>query len=376
MNSHLNQHSGNRSSQGGAGPIRLWYRLTSPPEPAESASFEERDLFRRGRTGSQISITLFILVLISFPAAFAGSNSLLVSILAIDLVILTLAMVLNRLGKVSVAGILVVLCMSASPIVNILTTPGGVSTAALPIFGLLVLPLMCAVSFLSPGWVFIVALGNCLFTAYVLLILPSTGDLHTLLRTALPGIITPILISQVIVSIVAFLWVRGAKEALRRADRAEVIADLQRKEVLRQEQEVEQKHLLDQAIEQILQTLQAFSNGDVNVQVPTSQNSVLFRVAYSLNTLFARLRSARLAERQLKETQQENYNLRAALFSHQGPDTPASPTELALQQLAEHLRRGSLPGEPTGTAVDEIVKALKAPHSGTGMLRYPSNRRQ
>ena len=354
--------------------IQLWYRLTSPTEPAESATFEERDLFRRGRTGSQIAIFIFILVIISFPAAFAGSNSLLTTILIIDLVILVFAMALNHWGRVSIAGIMVVLAMVASPTANILTTPGGISTAALPIFSLLVLPVMCAVSFLSPGWVFVVALGNCLFTAYVLLVLPSTGDLHRLLHTALPGIITPIIISQVIVSIVAFLWVRGAKEALRRADRAEVIAELERKEVLRQGQEVEQKRVLDQAIEQILQTLQAFSNGDLNVQVPVAQNSALFRIAYSLNTLFARLRSSRLAEKQLHEAQQEILHLRATLSARQVPDTSAFSTELAVQQLAEYLRRGILPGELSGTSVDEIVRILKASSPATGDLISSLNR--
>lgn len=361
----MNQQPRNTSSQQVWGPLQVWYRLTSPREPAASASFEERDLFRRGRTGSQIAIFLFILTGISFPAAFAGSNSLLASILAIDLIVLMLAMVLNRVGKVSLAGILVVLCVTASPTVNILTTPGGVSTAALPIFSLLVLPLMCAVSFLSPRWVFLVALGNCLFTAYVLLVLPTTGELHKLISTSLPGIITPILISQIIVSIVAFLWVRGAKEALRRADRAEVIAEFERKEVLRQAQEIEEKRMLDQAIEQILQTLQAFSSGDLNARVPTSQNSELFRVGSALNNLFARLRNARSAERQLQEAQQENYGLRSALIARQAPQT-----EEAVQRLIEHLRQGMLPNELSGTPVDEIVKILKG-RPGTGSAVPP-----
>lgn len=235
---------------------------------------------------------------------------------------------------------------------------GGISTAALPIFSLLVLPLMCAVSFLSPRWVFVVALLNCLFTAYALLGLPTTGELHHLLITSLPGIVTPIIISQIIVAIVAFLWVRGAKEALRRADRAEVIAEFERKEVLRQAQEIEEKRLLDQAIEQILQTLQAFSSGDLNARVTTSQNNELFRIGSALNNLFARLRNARFAEQELQGVQQENYSLRAALISRQPPQA-ASSTEAAVHWLAEHLRQGTLPNELSGTPVDEIIQALK-----------------
>ena len=120
------QRQKNKSPRGLARILQWWYRIASPPEPDDLAPFEERERFRRGRTGSQISLFLYALLFISFPAAFAGSNSFLIAILIIDLFILTLAMILNRLGKVSIAGIMVVLSFTASPTVNILTTPGGV----------------------------------------------------------------------------------------------------------------------------------------------------------------------------------------------------------------------------------------------------------
>src|SRR2546426_12776108 len=91
------QPKNNRPQGGGARIFQLWYRITSPPEPDDSAPFEERELFRRGRTGSQITIVLFILLFISYPAAFAGSNSFLIAILTIELFLLTLAMEVNRL---------------------------------------------------------------------------------------------------------------------------------------------------------------------------------------------------------------------------------------------------------------------------------------
>ncbi len=223
----LLEHQKSKSPRGMARILQLWYRIASPPEPDDTASLEERELFRRGRTGSQITILLFILVLISYPAAFAGSNSLLIVILTINLFTLTLAVVLNRLSRVSIAGIIVVLSITASPTMNILTTPGGVNTSALPIFGLLVLPLMCAVSFLPPWWVFVVGAGNCLFTLCALKFMPSSGELHEVLKVAFPGVVTPILLSQAIVSTVTFLWVRGAAQALLRADQAEEIAKLE-----------------------------------------------------------------------------------------------------------------------------------------------------
>ena len=302
--SYLTQQPQNNRPKGGVARIlQLWYRIASPPEPADSAPFEERELFRRGRTGSQITIVLFILVLISYPAAFAGSNSFLIAILTIDLFILALAMVFNRLRNVHVAGIMVVLSFSASPVVNILTTPGGVNASTLPIFGLLVLPLMCAVSFLPPWWVFVVAAANCLFTLYVLAFLPSSGELHEILKVAFPGIVTPILLSQVIVSIVAFLWVRGARLALLRADRAEEIAKLEALEIQRQEEQLAMSKQIEDGIQKIITTMNTVvAHNDFSNRVPLSQENILWRASKSINNLLSRLQGLKQSQEELKRT--------------------------------------------------------------------------
>src|SRR5579859_4469059 len=289
VSSYLTQrHRGNPSPRGVARLLHWWYRIASPPEPDEKASFEERERFRRGRTGSQITIFLFILLFISYPAAFAGSNSLLIAILTADLFILTVAMALNRLRMVNSAGILVVLSFITSPTMNIVTTPGGVNTSALPIFGLLVLPLMCAVSFLPPWWVFLVGAGNCLFTVYVLKFLPSSGELHEVLKVAFPGVVTPILLSQGIVSIVAFLWVRGATQALLRADRAEEIAQLEAIEIKRKEEQLAVSKQIEDGIQQIIATMsRVVTHNDFSLRVPLSQENILWRVSKSTNNLLS-----------------------------------------------------------------------------------------
>ncbi len=283
--------------------LHWWYRIASPPEPDGAASFQERERFRRGRTGSQISIFLYILLFISFPAAFSGSNPLLIAILIIDLFTLTLALVLNRLKMVSIAGVLVVLSFTASPIVNILTTPGGVNTGALPIFGLLVLPLMCAVSFLPPWWVFIVGAGNCMFTVYTLMFLPSSGELHQVLKVAFPGVVTPIILSQAIVSVVAFLWVHGATQAILRADRAEEIARLEHDLALQAEIAAQQKVQLEVSIQKIVETHVCVANGDFNARVPLTQDNILWQISGSLNNLLARLQRSRQDASEMKRLQ-------------------------------------------------------------------------
>ena len=358
------QRQRNKSQEGMARIFQLWYRITSPPEPDASAPFEERELFRRGRTGSQITIVLFILLFISYPAAFAGSNSFLIAILTIDLFILTLAMALNRLRMVSIAGILVVLIFTASPTVNILTTPGGVNTSALPIFGLLVLPLMCAVSFLPPWWVFVVAAGNCLFTLFVLNFMPSSGELHEVLKVAFPGVVTPILLSQGIVSIVAFLWVRSANEAIVRADRAEEIAALEQQKLELQERELEQKHQLDFGIQQILKTHVRIANGDFTVRAPLAQDNVLWQIAYSLNNLLARLQGYSRMIGELQHLRKEQAGLYMALQNDAQVLDELRRTKEAANRLVEALRKARsghadyrLPLH-SGTVIDSVVREL------------------
>src|SRR5205809_7622783 len=55
--------------QGLSGLLQFWYRIASPPEPDDLAPFEEKERFRRGRIGSQITIFLYIIILAAIPSA-------------------------------------------------------------------------------------------------------------------------------------------------------------------------------------------------------------------------------------------------------------------------------------------------------------------
>src|SRR4051812_36502367 len=89
----------------GSSLLQTWYWLTSPADPGSSAPFQERDLFRRGRTGSQVSIALFLMIIISFPAALAAVNTFLLITLTVNLFIVAIALIFNRLGMVNIAGV-------------------------------------------------------------------------------------------------------------------------------------------------------------------------------------------------------------------------------------------------------------------------------
>jgi hypothetical protein len=289
--------------------LRWWYRIASPIEPDRSASFEEMERFRRGRLGSQVILALYILLVIAIPAAFIGTNIYLIPIVIGSALALLVAIVLNRLGMVNIAGGIVVLTFIAFPTVNIVTTPGGLSMEVLPLYALLALPLLCAVSFLSPWWVFVVAFGNILFVFLSLTELHRTAELNTLLAVAFWGIVTPIILIMLLVAIVAYALAQGTIHALQRASNAEELARLEFALSTQAEKELKQKQQLEASIQAIVQTHMRVANGDYNARVPLEQENVLWNIAGSLNNLLARLQSSRARESRLEE---ENRLLRNA----------------------------------------------------------------
>ncbi|QBD81308.1 hypothetical protein EPA93_37175 [Ktedonosporobacter rubrisoli] len=288
----------------------VWYELSSPREPGGEASLQDMELFRRGRAGSQILLPLVLLLLLAIPAGFVGTNASLLPLVGLCVAALVGASFLNRRGKVTAAGILVVLTFLAFPIGSIVTTPDGLSILVLPLYGLLILPLVCAVSFLPPSSVFVVALINILFTYFSLVYLPRTAELQALLSLALAGTMTPIILSQIIIAVVAYAWVRGTTLALLRADRAEELARLEHDLALQAEESAQQKQQLEESIEQIVRTHTRVANGDFNARVPVMEGNVLWQISGPLNTLIARAQGWR---QELARVQQENQLLLHAL---------------------------------------------------------------
>jgi len=91
-------------------------------------------------------------------------------------------MLLTRRGKVTLAGLLVVIWFEVGLTLFLFTLPGGLSVATLPAFYLFVEPELFTVSLL-PAWnVFLVVLCNNLLIWMALLIRPHTAELDRLLQ--------------------------------------------------------------------------------------------------------------------------------------------------------------------------------------------------
>jgi hypothetical protein len=306
--------------QEGPGRFGWWYRLTAPETPPPNAPFAQLEIARRGRLASVILFFVLLLGVLAAPSIIISSKDPAAPIShLLSIAINVVALFFNRRGKVTIAGILVVTSVTLGFTLS-LVFPGHIGVSSLPLFELLALPELIAVSLLPPASVFIVALLYSIFVWVNLSFLPHGPDLEQLLGQLRYGLILEPILLYVLVAVVTYLWVRSAIQALQRADRAEEIAFLERREVERQQQEIEQKRQLDLGIQEILRTHVQVANGNFTARAPLTKENVLWQIAYSLNTLVARLQGYVQGEAELRRVREQSVHLleavRQAKYNH------------------------------------------------------------
>lgn len=289
-----------------SGMLDWWHRLTAPPEVAPDASLAERERVRRGQLSSTILLVMLLFTLSSLAAALIEGNRSLLFIMLPSLVVSIIVLLLNRLGKGLTAGIILVTGFELGYIVSLLRTPGGLAVSDLPRFDLLVEAVLLAVSFLPTKAIPWIALGNCLFIWADITFMPHTPDFGNLLRTSSFTVIEDPIALQIIVASVTYLWVRSANQAIERADRAEVVANLQ-------QTIADQKKQLDAGIQHILHTHVEIANGNFQARAPLAQDNALWQIAVSLNNLLSRFQRFGETEQALRQAQHELHWTREAL---------------------------------------------------------------
>ncbi len=326
-----------------------WFRLSCPPEPSSTAPLIQRERYRRARTISIITFLLQLYALASLPAGFFGLNRLLVVIVIISFFINILVMTTNRRGWVTFAGLLLVFNIEFSQGINIITSPGGLSLASLPIFDLMVIPLVLAASVLPAFYVFGFAVLNSVFALLGILYLPHHPDLGEALKTSGVGLITLPIVIQLILAFLAFLWVQSADQAIKRADRAEQIALLEHDIAESRQLIAEQKLQLESSIQEISQALLNSNSGRSITRMPT-QGNPLWLIVGPINNLLARMDRLRRVEVEYQQLTMELEQLLAAIrAAHENqqplrPQLQAGSARLGLfyEEIA-HLQTGSKP---------------------------------
>ena len=339
-------------------PLEWWYRLTAPAVPSISANLEQREIARRGRLTSTILLFVaLIIIALAMPVA-VFQNHLLIPVFLGLIGLVATALLFNRSGKITIAGIFVVIGVDAGLATSLLTTPGGLHANSVPLYDLMVQAELVAVSLLPPQSVFIVALINSIFIWASLTYQPHTPDLNALLAFAGPEVLARPIVLEVIVAVVTYLWVRSAMQAIARADRAEVIASLEHAIAEQEHTVAQQKRQLDSSIQQIVDTHMRVANGDFSARVPLTGDNVLWQIAGSLNNLLSRLQRLRHFEQEIQVMQPQMQRLR-------NESQELYRTKEEIHHLATTIRRAraektSIPLTRTGTIVDSLIQELNA----------------
>ncbi len=331
------------SASGQGGNLEWWYHLAAPQEPVNSTS-REREMVRAGRLSSIILLIMLCFGLSLLPNALNSMNHLFLIILLIAMAINVGAFVLNRQGRVILVGIVMVVSVESAFVLVVLTSPLGLTARSLTTFELIVLTELIAVSLLPPKSVFLVMLCNSLFTWGAITFMRHTADLVLSPLSSYYGALVTPLVLQIIVAIVTYLWVQGARQAI---ERAEHVAELERTIAERDREVAEQKVQLEQGIQQILQTQIQAANGNFEVRAPLSRDNVLWQVAHSLNTLISRLQRASQSESELQRTTMEIGRLTEVVRNARARNRPvqAARSGTALDPLIQELNN-HFPGQP------------------------------
>jgi len=274
-----------------------------------------------------VQVSLLIIVafqLVNLPAAILNPSfpALLVSFLGLTLC--GMALFFHYLGRKGMVSVLLIVVVNLSCGLTLLMAPGGLDIGMLPLFDVLIVSELIAVSLLSAESVFPVALANVLFTLTDLLFQPHTAALDRLLSSTMgySAIVHPVSL-QIVVAIVTYLWVRSTHASRARADRAEEV-------VAWRKREAEYHQQLDAAVEHMSQVLVRTANGDRRIRIDLSRENVLWRLGNSLNVLMARLARASQVEEENQRLRMQVAQLSEAMketraFSRPGRDLPFAP---------------------------------------------------
>ncbi|MBA3825238.1 MAG: hypothetical protein H0X24_15235 [Ktedonobacterales bacterium] len=326
--------------------LAWWYALTAPPDPGPTASPHERDQVRRARLASIILLGLFVVLVPSIPIDLADFPTLLITM--IIFITSLISVFLNRRGNINAVGYLLTLALVTGVAFIIINEPQGqLDFYYIPLYDLLIMPLLIAAALLPPINMFVIAVINSLFIGIDLAVQPPAANFaffapHGRISSDGYGVLLRPILLQVLVAIVLYLLVQSISRANQRADLAEKMAELERLEA-------ERAHQLEDGVAQVLQVHVQISNGNFRARVPYLQNPQLWQIGNSLNTMIARLERFAQADAQLGQVQNAAHQLAMALRQARSGTPFRWPA-------------------PSGTPVDEVLDVVAGPQPPPGPL--------
>jgi len=285
-----------------------WYRFTTPPRPAEEASFAQRETERRARMLSTVGFFLVVILLALLPTTFINTSSALPASLILQIVVIG-ALMANRAGKTMLAGMMIVTIAEVVLIAVLLQPPyTPLTPAVFQEYNFFFLIELLAVSLLPTYSIFVLATVNSVFIASHLLFAVQTGaytpDMaHSLGANLLLTLSVPVALQFFIAGVVS-LWVYTAAKSNERANRAEMVAALEHTIAEQNTAAEREKQELEESIQQLIKAHTDAVNGKGNARIAYPPAKVLWPLVGIVNSLWVRLQRAQQIEKELQQVQQ------------------------------------------------------------------------
>jgi hypothetical protein len=290
--STMQSPSSSSSQSGFARLTNWWFRLITPEHSHQPQWREELASF--------IMPVVLLNVIIPFPSAVGNVPELMT--LSTVLLINIVALFLKKMGQFRLAGLLIVAAIEFGLSIAIITWP-GLDAAQLPLFALLVQTGFVVIAFFTPPMILVITAFNCAFILIMPHVLRLTDTFQKTLDQQGAGIYIPMIELQLFVALVSVIIMSTLIRAIKRADTAEKLAELEAIEIKRQEEQLLIGRQIEEGIQQILATLNnVVTQSDFAMRVPLKQENILWRVGRSINNLLSRLQGLKQGQEELQKT--------------------------------------------------------------------------
>ena len=333
---------------------KAWLWLTGPRPERFSTGIVGQERLRRSRLISALLLLVVAVIAMLIPSTFTIPN--LWQPILIQAVLAVLATLFNRTGLITWSGLTIIILADLSISQNILRQPYGLTNTTVADLYLLVIPILIAGMVLPSIFIPVTGLLQIFISISIFKYLPHDTLLIQEIQKVdgnqdYTSVLGPILLHVCGTGIV-WLYAWSVDRAIRRADRAEELAEARARINEQARLIAEQKSRLEHGIHVIQEVQARVANGEYTARVSLQGNELL-PLGVSFNLMAERLS-------RIERIEQEYQRLESALQ--------------LLLDACDRLARGTAPASQrtTGTAVDRVFPFLTRLHQLSTQLNQGS----
>ncbi len=355
-----------------SGPMRrlwkfwLWLTTAHPDRFGNDLAGQEDQ--RRSRMLSVLLLLVLATLVLLVPDVLIQPN--LWFTFFVNVALGLLAAFLSRSGHITLAGLALVALVDVGVTSNILYNPSGLNGLAPSIFAIYLIAVLNAATVLSRPWIAVTGAVQMGLIVALFTWVHHDASLDLIIQTNYNGQGYPILVPAILLvmttTAVAWLYSASVERSLRRASRAEELADAHARIAEQAHQIAEQHQRLEQGINMLQEVHARLSNGDYAARVNLQGNELL-PLAVSLNLLAERLGRVGRVQQDQQRLEEAIKQLLKTCTAIERRDTSTAWTatgtsvdQLApflvwVQHVVNHLLQGSTLADELHAALDYVA---------------------